>query len=72
MFPRDFRGAKITLIAVALLGLVQSLAFAQTGTIKGTITKADGSGIMPPWSLPGAVDVHNAWADTMRAWVSSN
>jgi hypothetical protein len=43
MFPRDFRGAKITLIAGALLGLVQSFAFAQTGTIKGTITKADGS-----------------------------
>ena len=43
MFPRDFRGAKIALIAIALLGLVHSIAFAQTGTIKGTITKADGS-----------------------------
>lgn len=43
MSPRDCRGAKIILIAVALLGLVHSFAFAQTGTITGKITKADGS-----------------------------
>ena len=43
MFPRDCRGAKILLIAVALLGLVHSIASAQTGTITGKVTKADGS-----------------------------
>ena len=31
MSSRDCRGAKIILIAVALLGLVHSFAFAQTG-----------------------------------------
>jgi len=43
MSSRDCRGAKIILIAVALLGLVHSFAFAQTGTITGKISKADGS-----------------------------
>ncbi|HEX6791406.1 MAG TPA: TonB-dependent receptor [Candidatus Krumholzibacteria bacterium] len=43
MFPRDYRGARIILLAVALLGLVHSAAFAQTGTVTGKVTKADGS-----------------------------
>ncbi len=43
MSSRDCQGAKIILIAVALLGLVHSFAFAQTGTITGKITKADGT-----------------------------
>ena len=43
MSSRDCRGAKIIAIAVALLGLVHSFAFAQTGTITGKISKADGS-----------------------------
>jgi len=43
MFPRDCRGAKILLIVVALLGLVHSIASAQTGTITGKVTKGDGS-----------------------------
>ena len=43
MFPRDCRCATILVIAIALLGLVHSAAFAQTGTVTGKVTKADGS-----------------------------
>jgi outer membrane receptor protein involved in Fe transport len=43
MFPRDCRGATIVVIAIALLGLVHSAAFAQTGTVTGKVAKADGS-----------------------------
>lgn len=43
MFARDCRGARIFLIAAALLGLVSSIASAQTGSITGKVTKPDGS-----------------------------
>jgi hypothetical protein len=43
MFARDCRGARVILIAAALLGLVHSIASAQTGSITGKVTKADGS-----------------------------
>ena len=36
-------GVTILTIAIALLGLVHSAAFAQTGTVAGKVTKADGS-----------------------------
>src|SRR5438046_2482392 len=39
MFPRDFRGATITLIAVALLALVQLMAFRQTGTYSAAVAE---------------------------------
>ena len=43
MSARDCRGARIILIAAALLGLVHSIASAQTGSVTGKVTKADGS-----------------------------
>ena len=43
MFRRDCRCATILVIAIALLGLVHSAAFAQTGTVTGKVLKADGS-----------------------------
>jgi hypothetical protein len=43
MFPRDCRGATIFVVMLALLGLVHSAAFAQTGTVTGKVSKADGS-----------------------------
>jgi outer membrane receptor protein involved in Fe transport len=42
MFLRDSRGAVITSISFVLLCLASSAAFAQTGTVTGTVTTEDG------------------------------